>query len=219
MSYTNKTTYYELPQYIGTDKPTYLGDFNGAMVAIDTAMHNNEVAAAGAQSTADSANNLANTAATQANNAISQIQNIGKILFPVGSIYLTTTSTNPSSYLGGTWEAWGAGKIPVGFDSNDSDFNSSEKTGGSKQKEVAHSHTLTTGSYAKIASNDTSLIGEIVASLPNYQGQYKFGNLTPSYENNTISTGVKLGGNTDTENIVVNTTPPYIVCYMWKRIA
>lgn len=69
MSYTNKTTYYELPQYIGTDKPTYLGDFNGAMVAIDTAMHNNATAASGAQSTADTANALASSASTQANNA------------------------------------------------------------------------------------------------------------------------------------------------------
>ena len=69
MSYTNKTPYYELPQYIGTDKPTYLGDFNGAMVAIDTAMHNNATAASGAQSTADTANALASSASTQANNA------------------------------------------------------------------------------------------------------------------------------------------------------
>jgi hypothetical protein len=69
MSYTNKTTYYELPQYIGTDKPTYLGDFNGAMMAIDTAMHNNATAASGAQSTADTANSLANNASNQANSA------------------------------------------------------------------------------------------------------------------------------------------------------
>lgn len=69
MSYTNKTPYYKLPQYIGTDKPTYLGDFNGAMVAIDTAMHNNATAASGAQSTADTANALASSASTQANNA------------------------------------------------------------------------------------------------------------------------------------------------------
>lgn len=69
MSYTNKTQYYDLPQYIGTDRPTYLGDFNGAMEAIDTGMHNNATAASGAQSTADTANALANSAATQASNA------------------------------------------------------------------------------------------------------------------------------------------------------
>ena len=38
---TNKTTNYELPQFIGTDKPTWLGDFNEAMSDIDAGMHKN----------------------------------------------------------------------------------------------------------------------------------------------------------------------------------
>jgi hypothetical protein len=38
---TNKTTNYELPQFVGTDKPTWLGDFNSAMSAIDTGMAEN----------------------------------------------------------------------------------------------------------------------------------------------------------------------------------
>lgn len=41
MSSTNKTNNYELSQYIGTDKPTYLGDYNGDMLKIDTQMKNN----------------------------------------------------------------------------------------------------------------------------------------------------------------------------------
>ena len=41
MSYTNHTPNYNLPQYVGTDKPTFLGDFNNAMTTIDTQMHNN----------------------------------------------------------------------------------------------------------------------------------------------------------------------------------
>lgn len=38
---TNKTTNYKLPQFVGTDKPTWLGDFNEAMADIDTAIHEN----------------------------------------------------------------------------------------------------------------------------------------------------------------------------------
>lgn len=38
---TNKTANYELPQFVGTDKPTWLGDFNSAMSAIDTGMATN----------------------------------------------------------------------------------------------------------------------------------------------------------------------------------
>lgn len=36
---TNKTTNYELPQWVGTDKPSYLTDFNEAFETIDTAIH------------------------------------------------------------------------------------------------------------------------------------------------------------------------------------
>lgn len=36
MGATNKTPNIELPQFVGTDKPSWLGDFNGAMNAIDT---------------------------------------------------------------------------------------------------------------------------------------------------------------------------------------
>ena len=43
MGATNKTTYYELPQYVQSDKPSYLGDFNGAMNTIDGAIHTNAV--------------------------------------------------------------------------------------------------------------------------------------------------------------------------------
>lgn len=39
MASTNKTTNYELSQYVGTDKPTYLGDYNSDMLKIDSAIH------------------------------------------------------------------------------------------------------------------------------------------------------------------------------------
>lgn len=39
-------------------------------------------------------------------------------IYPVGSIYLSTVSTNPNILFGlGTWEAWGAGRVPVGVGS------------------------------------------------------------------------------------------------------
>lgn len=59
MSSTNKTTNYKLSQYIGTDKPTYLGDYNGDMQKIDTQMKANANAASSAQSAAGSAQSKA----------------------------------------------------------------------------------------------------------------------------------------------------------------
>lgn len=39
MSATNSTTYYEFPIFVGSDKPAWLVDWNGAMTALDTAIH------------------------------------------------------------------------------------------------------------------------------------------------------------------------------------
>lgn len=53
MASTNKTSHYNLSQYIGTDKPTYLVDYNGDMSAIDTAIYGVSTTASGASSKAD----------------------------------------------------------------------------------------------------------------------------------------------------------------------
>lgn len=49
MGHTNQTANYNLPQFVGTDKPSWLGDINDAFAAIDTAI----AAAASEASTAD----------------------------------------------------------------------------------------------------------------------------------------------------------------------
>ncbi len=59
MSATNKTTYLDLPQFIGTDVPSWLGDFNGAMEKIDMGYNNVDIKAGQAASTANSASSKA----------------------------------------------------------------------------------------------------------------------------------------------------------------
>lgn len=61
MSSTNKTTNYDLSQFIGSDKPAWLVDYNGDMAAIDTQMKANADAAAAAQTTANTADGKADT--------------------------------------------------------------------------------------------------------------------------------------------------------------
>lgn len=70
MSSTNKTTNYDLSQYIGTDKPTYLGDYNSDMNKIDAQMKKNGDAVASAMSTAGTANSNATQAKSQAEIAL-----------------------------------------------------------------------------------------------------------------------------------------------------
>lgn len=69
MASTNKTTNYNLSQYIGSDKPTYLGDYNADMLKIDNAIHQNALDIATADEKATLAGTNANTALTNASNA------------------------------------------------------------------------------------------------------------------------------------------------------
>lgn len=68
MSSTNKTTNYKLSQYIGTDKPTYLGDYNSDMLKIDTQLKANADSASNAASTAGAAQSVAADASKKVQN-------------------------------------------------------------------------------------------------------------------------------------------------------
>ncbi len=65
------------------------------------------------------------------------------MMHPVGTIKMTADNVNPSTYIGGTWELWGSGRVPVGVDASDTDFAASEKTGGSKTYDLSHNHSGT----------------------------------------------------------------------------
>lgn len=80
MSSTNKTTNYQLSQYIGTDKPTYLGDYNTDMGKIDTAIKSASDAASTASSAAGSAQSVASEAKELAESANSDIEGINETL-------------------------------------------------------------------------------------------------------------------------------------------
>lgn len=69
MASTNKTANYDLSQYIGTDKPTYLGDYNGDMQKIDTAIKEASDSATTANTNATQAQTAANNAQATANTA------------------------------------------------------------------------------------------------------------------------------------------------------
>jgi len=77
---------------------------------------------------------------------------VGNVLFPIGSIYTAVVPTNPATLLGfGTWTAFGAGRVLVGIDPSQSEFDTVEKTGGAKTHTLttaelaSHTHTFTTG--------------------------------------------------------------------------
>lgn len=93
-------------------------------------------------------------------NAIAQI-------YPVGSIYTNATNgTNPASLFGfGTWVAFGAGRVPVGFNAGDARFNSPEETGGSYDA-VLPSHTHSWSGSSSGSTGNTNLNHVHTATLP-----------------------------------------------------
>lgn len=83
---TNKTANYELPQFVGTDKPTWLGDFNGAMLAIDTGMAEN------ASDISDMASDVASASST-ASQASSDVASLTSTVSTLSSNVTTATTT------------------------------------------------------------------------------------------------------------------------------
>lgn len=69
MAHTNSTSNYELSQFVGTDKPTFLGDYNGDMQKIDAAIKGAKDTADGASTTANAASALATSASETATQA------------------------------------------------------------------------------------------------------------------------------------------------------
>lgn len=128
------------------------------------------------------------------------------LIYPVGSIYMSATNTNPGSTLGGTWVAWGSGKVPVGIDSTDTDFNTAEKTGGKK------THTLTIN---EMPSHNHYLYNATGGSIQFPAYTAKDNGTTGSTATNGYATST---GNTGSSQ-PHNNLQPYITCYMFKRTA
>lgn len=92
MSSTNKTTYYKLSQYIGTDKPTYLGDYNADMSKIDAGLHGVQETATTANQTAGSAETIAQTALGNTKTNATDIKNLQSNVASINASNVTRDS-------------------------------------------------------------------------------------------------------------------------------
>lgn len=136
-----------------------------------------------------------------------------KKMHPVGCIFMSSNSANPSTYLGfGTWTAWGSGRVPVGVNTSDTNFNTVEKTGGAASVSISHSHIESVG------ADDTHMYLTAGASGGTY-GSTVVGTKDRMSWNGTTTSGATRLNHTNTVTQSVNTIQPYITCYMWKRTA
>lgn len=128
----------------------------------------------------------------------------GSEAFPVGSVFISVVSTNPATLLGyGTWSAFGAGRVMVGIDAGQTEFDTVEEVGGAKTHTLqtteipAHTHVLTELRDATTGGSTTNIALSADASS---------------------TTGTKVSGSTGGGG-AHNNLQPYIVCYFWKRTA
>ena len=140
------------------------------------------------------------------------------LLYPVGSIYTNASvSTNPATLLGfGTWTAFGAGRVMVGFDSSNALFDTAEETGGSADAiTVSHTHTAesTVTDPTHRHSMNSSSYGSGGASASNGAGTGDFTSFAST--GITVATTVASVGSSGTNA----NYQPYITVYMWKRTA
>ena len=119
------------------------------------------------------------------------------LIYPIGSIYMTTSTVSPAVLFGGTWERI-KGRCIVGVDENDTDFETVSKTGGSKYLQN-HTHTLNGGS-----SNYYGGSGGTGRWLPLIdENQYKW----------------RVDGVSDVQTGNSGNLQPYYTAYIWRRTA
>lgn len=176
-------------------------------------------------------------------------QAIVDIIYPVGSLYITTNSANPSTIFGGTWV-----QIKDKFILSAGDTYTAGNTGGKANHThtISHTHTTpatTTGgtaiSVAQMPSHNHAGIFYLdgnssypIVAYPGWDGNvsgYRSIRTNDSsygggYTINPPSNG---GNQAHTHSQVATTTnsqstsnsgetsnlPPYLVCYVWKRTA
>jgi len=191
------------------DKVISGDDFNTEFSAVKTAVNskadiNGDASESFSASTATSGTNTTQVATT----AFVRSEVLSRV-YPVGAIFTTVTAYADSaavvSAIGGTtWVAFGAGKVLVGVDTGDSDFDTVEETGGAK----TDSHALT---EAEMPAHTHSYSGKVTGNRD--LGDVGIGGHCASSGSGT--TGSTGSGSAHTHDVV----QPYITVYMWKRTA
>lgn len=133
------------------------------------------------------------------------IADLYNAIFPVGQIVIKGDNEDYSNWLGFTWERTAVGKVLVGIDSTDTDFNTIGKTSGEKK------HTLTLQEMPKHTHNLKTGARTNAWTEPNYAISYQYQAASTANSSEGIE---NTGGNQPHNNL-----QPYQVVAYWKRIA
>ena len=139
-------------------------------------------------------------------------------IYPVGSIFMSATLSTASAVgnaLGGTWIAWGAGKVPVGVDTSDTDFDTAEETGGEKTHTLTNGETPKRDFYIDHISYGDDNYGAITGVTAQRYAASGANRQQGQNAGSTSNAWRFTFGNDEAHNNL----QPYITCYMYKRIS
>lgn len=160
--------------------------------------------------------------------------------WPVGSIFMSTVATNPNTLIGvGTWTRYGKGRVLVGLDEAQTEFDTPEELGGTKSTTLlttqlpnhthsipSHTHSIPAHTHPVTASFNATNNAATTGGGTRMTG-WDFGTAEDSDRSGTTgasavgTTGAYTGGNTGGagSGSPVPNLQPYQVVYMWKRTA
>lgn len=140
-------------------------------------------------------------------------------IYPIGSIYTSTVSTNPATLFGfGTWVAFGAGRVLLGTDG--SSYLPGTTGGSADAVVVSHTHTASTAITDPGHNHVVNPTNAGTSSGPDETLHNSRGSANP-LTSTTATTGIT-AATTITSTGVSGTganLQPYIVVYMWNRTA
>lgn len=146
------------------------------------------------------------------------IDNTINSIYPIGSVYISLTETNPGTYLKGIWEQFGQGRNLIGEGTGDDGDNTMNFTAGSTGGKYEHNHT-----YGIKLNDYYSNISNL--NLRNSDGSWR-GGVNDGSRNGYVNSVCQENNkevNSQTFKIEANTSNsiamyPYITVYFWKRV-
>jgi len=156
--------------------------------------------------------------------------------FPIGSVFIAVLSTNPATLLGyGTWIAFAAGRVLVGIDAGQTEFDAVRETGGAKTHTLstteipAHTHVQDVHTHSLTDPGHTHLTQRYPTATGGSSGFTIDTSMSGTLADNTLPTKSATTGITAQNATAVNQNTgggsahnnlqPYIVVYMWERTA
>ena len=144
------------------------------------------------------------------------VKRLVDLVYPVGSLYMSTNSTNPSTLFGGTWQPYAQGRCLIGAGEGDDGTTSMsfapDSTGGKYKVDLTHYHHSPVG-----YDNNHFYMGRLRDNSFDYDDPSSANGYSFSGGTSAMSS-TKHFGTSDALNEISLITP-YTTVYIWRRTA